>query len=82
METIYSILQNFQLDLSQVFISSLGVFVLGFWAGRAKSKKLERKMARMEKEIRDLNTELLYNNGQQTSHHDQPAPVLKMRPQG
>jgi len=80
METIYFILQNFQLDLSQVFISSLVVFVLGFWAGRAKSKKLERKMARMEREIRDLNTELLYNNDQPTSKNDQPAPVLKMQP--
>ena len=73
MEPIYSIFQNFQLDLSQVFISSLVVFVLGFWAGRVKSKRLERKMARMEKEIRDLNTELLYNN------NDQPAGVLKMQ---
>jgi hypothetical protein len=70
MEPVYSVLQNFQLDLIQIFISSLVIFALGFWMGRAKSKKLERKMAKMEKEIRDLNTELLYN--------DQPAGVLKM----
>jgi len=79
METIYTILQNFQLDLFQILISSLVVFVLGFWAGRVKSKKLERKMARMEKEIRDLNTELLYNNDPHTSNNDQPAPVVKMQ---
>ena len=79
MEPIYSIFQNFQLDLSQVFISSLVVFVLGFWAGRVKSKRLEQKMARMEKEIRDLNTELLYNNDQPVSSNGQPAPVLKMQ---
>jgi hypothetical protein len=70
METIYTILQNFQLDLSQVFICGLVVFAIGFWAGRAKSKKLERKIAKMEKEILDLNAELLYN--------EQPAGVLKM----
>ncbi|HEY4064507.1 MAG TPA: hypothetical protein VGM30_21530 [Puia sp.] len=70
METIYTIIQNFQLDLSQVLISSIILFILGFWAGRIKSRKLERKMAKMEKEILDLNAELLYN--------DQPAGVLKM----
>jgi hypothetical protein len=69
METIYTILQNFQLDLFQVFICGLVVATIAFWAGRAKSKKLERKMAKMEKEILDLNAELLGT--------ERPAGVLK-----
>jgi hypothetical protein len=60
METIYSPIQRFELDPIQVLIFGLFLFAIGFWAGQARSKKLERKMAKMEKEIRDLNTELLY----------------------
>ncbi|HTI07954.1 MAG TPA: hypothetical protein VL832_05340 [Puia sp.] len=62
METIYSSFQAFQLGLLQVLITGIILFALGFWVGGAlKSKKLLRKMARMERKIRDLNSELLYN---------------------
>jgi hypothetical protein len=61
METFYSTFQDFQLDLLQVFITGILLFALGFWLGTMKSKKLLRKMARMEKKIMDLNTELLYS---------------------
>jgi hypothetical protein len=64
METFYSNSQSLQMDLFQVLIIGLLLFSFGFWMGHARSKKLERKMAKMEKEIRDLNTELLYGNGQ------------------
>ncbi len=60
METIYSTIQRYQLDLFQVSVTCLAVFVFGYWMGYSRSKKLERKMHKMEKEIRDLNTELLY----------------------
>lgn len=60
METIYSAIQRFELDPIQVIILGLFLFAIGFWTGQAKSRKLGRKMAKMEKEIRDLNTELLY----------------------
>ena len=60
METLYSTIQSFQLDLVQVFITCLVLFSFGYWIGFSRSKKLERKMHKMEKEIRDLNTELLY----------------------
>ena len=62
METIYTLFQNFHLDLFQVFIVGLFIFAIGFRLGYSRSKKMERKMAKMEKEIRDLNTELLYGN--------------------
>jgi hypothetical protein len=64
METIYSTSQRFQPDFLQVLIVGLFLFAIGFWVGQAKSRKLERKMAKLEKEIRDLNTELLYNTGE------------------
>ena len=61
METIYSTAQNFQLGILQLSIAGICLFALGFWVGSAlKSRKLLRKMARMERKIRDLNSELLY----------------------
>lgn len=36
------------------------IFALGYWLGTRKSKKLFKQMAKMEKKIMDLNTELLY----------------------
>jgi len=63
METIYSTVQRFQPDLFQTFIIGLFLFAIGIRIGLAKSRKLGRKMAKLEREIRDLNTELLYNTG-------------------
>jgi len=63
METIYTTSQSFQLDLFQALIIGLFLFAIGFWIGQARSKKLAQKMAKMEKEIMELNTELLYNTG-------------------
>jgi hypothetical protein len=61
METIYSTSPDFQLGLLQVSIAGILLFGLGFWLGTLKSKKLLRKMAKLEKKIMDLNTELLYS---------------------
>ena len=48
------------LDLFTVSIICVILFALGYWLGTLKTKKLIRKMAKMEKKIMDLNTELLY----------------------
>ena len=72
MEIIYSLCQRFQFDLFQLMIIGLLLFAIGFWLGHARSKKLAHKMAKMEKEIMNLNSELLYNTGQPTTlkmHH-------------
>jgi energy-converting hydrogenase Eha subunit H len=62
METIYSAVQEFQLGLITVIITCSLLFAAGYWLGIAKSKKLFiRKLNKMEKEILDLNAELLYN---------------------
>jgi hypothetical protein len=61
MDALYAIFQNFQLNLIQVTIAGMLSFVLGLWIGRIKNKKLWHQMAKMEKEILDLNAELLYS---------------------
>lgn len=62
METIYTFLQDHELDFMQVLFSCLFFFTIGYWLGGMKSKKLIRTIQKMEKEIMDLNSELLYNN--------------------
>ena len=38
------------------------LFILGYWLGTRKSKKLLKQLAKMEKKVMDLNTELLYGS--------------------
>ncbi len=62
METIYSkSIMDLQLDIIQVTIMALILFAAGIWLGGMKGRKLLKKMHKMEKEIMDLNSELLYN---------------------
>jgi hypothetical protein len=62
METIYSTtILDLQMDIIQVTITGLILFAGGIWLGGMKGRKLLKKMHRMEKEIMDLNSELLYN---------------------
>jgi hypothetical protein len=60
MEAIYSIIQD--LNFPGILIIGLLLFAIGFWMGNMKSKKAVRKIHKMEKEIMDLNSELLYND--------------------
>lgn len=59
MEPIYSILHD--LDYPTLSITGLFLFAIGFKLGTVKSKKFMKKIREMEKEIMDLNSELLYN---------------------
>ena len=60
MEPIYSILQD--LNVPVLLILGLVLFAVGFWLGNFKHKRCLRKIHEMEKEIMDLNSELLYND--------------------
>jgi hypothetical protein len=60
MESIYSSFQD--LNIPALFIIGLTLFAIGFWFGNQKKKRFLRKIHEMEKEIMDLNSELLYND--------------------
>jgi len=51
------------LGLIPMALIALLIFVLGYWFGTLKSKKLMRQVRKMERKIMDLNTELLYGPG-------------------
>jgi len=59
--------QHLHLDLFEAGITCIVLFAIGYWLGALKSRKLIRKMGKMEKKIMDLNTELLY--GPRTADH-------------
>jgi hypothetical protein len=67
METIYSAIQELQLGLITVIITCSLLFAAGYWLGVAKSKKFIKRINKMEKEILDLNAELLYNSKESSS---------------
>ena len=60
MEPIYSILHD--LDFPGIILIGLSLFAVGFWLGNVHAKKFIRRIREMEKEIMDLNSELLYND--------------------
>jgi|GEM_PF-1339417 hypothetical protein len=53
-------LLSLRLNIIQVGIVGILFFAVGFWLGQVKIKKMLRRIAKMEKTIMDLNTELLY----------------------
>ncbi len=59
METIIDILQQFQLDVVQVIATGLFLFVIGYWIGIQKSRKLHKKIYKLQRDVLDLNAELL-----------------------
>lgn len=59
MEPIYSILQDLNVP---VILLGLSLFAGGFWLGNLRKRQFLKKIHEMEKEIMDLNSELLYND--------------------
>jgi hypothetical protein len=59
METIIDILQQFQLDILQVIATGLLLFAIGYRIGIQKSRKLYKKINKLQRDVLDLNAELL-----------------------
>jgi len=74
MEAIYATVQELQLGLFTVIITCSLLFVVGYRLGAAKSKKFIKKINKMEKEILDLNAELLYSSKESGSLMKAGAP--------
>ena len=59
MESIYSILQDLNVPM---LIFGITLFSFGFWLGNHRRRQFLKRIHEMEKEIMDLNSELLYND--------------------
>ena len=62
MEAIIELLRAIQLNMLEVSIAGLFVFGIGYLLGIKKVKKLTREVYGLQKDVLDLNEELLYGN--------------------
>ncbi len=62
MEAIIDLLRAIQLNMLEVSIAGLFVFGIGYLLGIKKVKKLTREVYGLQKDVLDLNEELLYGN--------------------
>jgi hypothetical protein len=60
MEAILDLLQAFSLNMLEVMIAGLFVFCFGFWLGSKKTKKLTEEIYGLQRDVLDLNAEILY----------------------
>ena len=62
MGILFDILQALQFNAIQVFITGFLLFCLGLLLGKRKVRRLLEKIHRLEKNVLELNSELLFGN--------------------
>jgi len=75
METLIDLLKAIQLNMLEAGIAGLFVFLLGFQIGLTKVKKLTHQIYGLQKEVLDLNEELLFGNQEDVSG----TPVIGLK---
>lgn len=60
MENIITLLQAFHLNILEVIFTSLLIFIIGFRYGSKRVKKLTEKIYELQKDVLDLNAEILF----------------------
>jgi hypothetical protein len=64
MENIISLLQAFNLDILEAGITGIFVLAFGYWLGNKKVKKATEEIYKLQREVLDLNAELLYGKNE------------------
>lgn len=78
METVIDLLKAIQLNMLEVMIAGLFIFTLGYLIGTKKVKKLTHEIYGLQKDVLDLNEEILYGVGGNLSE----TPVIGLKPDG
>jgi len=60
MENIITLLQVFHLNILEVIITSFFIFIIGYRYGSKRVKKLTEKIYDLQKDVLDLNAEILF----------------------
>jgi hypothetical protein len=60
METVIDLLKAIQLNMLDVVIAGLFIFSIGYLIGMKKVKKLTHEIYGLQRDVLDLNEELLY----------------------
>ena len=77
METIIDLLKAIQLNMLEVMIAGLFIFSIGYLIGIKKVKKLTHEIYGLQKDVLDLNEELLYGVNGNLSE----TPVIGLKPE-
>ena len=76
METVIDLLRAIQLNMLDVVISGLFIFSIGYMIGMKKVKKLTHEIYGLQRDVLELNEELLYG-----IHEDESeTPVIGLKP--
>lgn len=76
METVIDLLRAIQLNMLEVMIAGLFIFSLGYLIGIKKVKKLTHEIYGLQKDVLDLNEEILYGVNGNLSE----TPVIGLKP--
>ena len=76
METVIDLLKAIQLNMLEVMIAGLFIFSLGYLIGIKKVKKLTHEIYGLQKDVLDLNEEILYGVNGNLSE----TPVIGLKP--
>ena len=76
METVIDLLKAIQLNMLDVVIAGLFIFSVGYMIGIKKVKKLTHEIYGLQRDVLELNEELLYG-----IHEDESeTPVIGLKP--
>jgi hypothetical protein len=78
METVIDLLRAIQLNMLDVVIAGLFIFSIGYLIGMKKVKKLTHEIYGLQKDVLELNEELLYG----IHENESETPVIGLKPDG
>ena len=76
METVIDLLKAIQLNMLDVVIAGLFIFSIGYLIGMKKVKKLTHEIYGLQRDVLELNEELLYGAHGNISE----TPVIGLKP--
>jgi hypothetical protein len=76
METVIDLLKAIQLNMLDVVIAGLFIFSIGYLIGMKKVKKLTHEIYGLQRDVLELNEELLYGAQGNISE----TPVIGLKP--
>jgi hypothetical protein len=76
METVIDLLKAIQLNMLEVGIAGLFIFSIGYLIGMKKVKSLTHDIYKLQKDVLELNEELLYGIPGNVSE----TPVIGLKP--
>jgi len=78
METLIDLLKAIQLNMLEVGFAGLFIFFLGYQVALKKVKKLTHQIYGLQKDVLELNEELLYGSHEEVSG----TPVIGLKTDG